>query len=164
LSELARTLIPPEYPSELLWNGRLPDQNFAPDELLYYRVPKFDDRGKVSVQDVAPCPDTSVNRGKYSRPEHVLFARYPLYLRQQVAQFHVSDIPEYLLSGIGERIRFVIEHDPVRPPEEQYENYSHSEIRAFNGTVRAKKVSPKVQKEFRQIISELMKPVPRPDA
>jgi hypothetical protein len=116
----------------------------------------------VSVQDVVPCPDTSVNRGKYSRPEHVLFARFPLYLGQQVAQFQVRDIPAPLVSGTGEQFQFAIAHDPVRPPEEANENYAHSEIRAFNAGVRTRKVSPKVQKEFRQILSERMVPVPRP--
>jgi hypothetical protein len=161
LSELASTLIPPEYPTELLWNGRLPDQNFTPDELLYYRVPKFDDRGKVSVQDVTPVPNMSVNRGKYSLPQHVLFARFPMYLGQQVAQFQVADIPPTLTSGTGEVFTFGIVHDPVRPPEEPNENYAHSEIRAFFAGVPNDRVPSKIKKEFRQILSELMRPIPR---
>jgi hypothetical protein len=103
----------------------------------------------------------SVNRGKYSRPEHVLCARFPAYLSHQVAQFKVTDIPPTLTSGTGGMFTFAIVHDPVGPPQEPNENYAHSEIRAFVAGVRNDRVPSKVKKEFRQIVSELMRPVPR---
>jgi hypothetical protein len=156
--KLASTLIP-EYPRELLWHGRGPDQNFEPDEPLYYRVEKFDGRGKVSVLDVH-CPDMSVNRGKYSQPEHVLYAKLPQFLGHRVARFYVRDIPGQVRSGDGRDFRFAIVHEPIRPPEELDENYAHSEIHAFLGGERKKRVSNLVSKEFRQILSERMTPIP----
>lgn len=148
----------PNYPAELLWNGRQATQDFEPDEALYYRVPKFDERGRVSPQDVTPCPDTSVNRSKYQgcRPEHVLYARFPQFLGHRVAQFLVRDIPPVLVSGNNEQVRFSIVHDPVKPPEEQYENYAHSEIRASIGGQLSTKVSSKVKREYRQILADAM--------
>jgi len=147
----------PNYPAELLWNGRQADQHFEPDEPLYFRVPAFV-QGKVSPQDVTPCPDTSVNRSRYagSRPEHVLFARFPKYLKDEVAQFRVGDIPPMLLTGDNEKITFSIVHDPTGPPEEQNENYAHSEIRAFIGGQRTKKISSKIKREYRQILTDAM--------
>jgi hypothetical protein len=140
-----------------LWNGRQADQSFAPDEPLYYRVPAFV-QGKVSPQDVTPCPDTSVNRSKYagSRPEHVLFARFPQFLKHESAQFRVGDIPPTLLTGDNEQINFSIVHDPTRPPEEQNENYAHCEIRAFIGGQRTSRISSKVKREYRQLLTDAM--------
>jgi len=140
-----------------LWNGRQADQNFEPDEPLYYRVPAFVE-GKVSPQDVTPCPDTSVNRSLYAgcRPEHVLFARFPRFLTHEVAQFRVSDIPPTLLTGDNQQVDFSIVHDPVGPPEEQNENYAHCEIRAFAGGQRTTKISSKVKREYRQMLTDAM--------
>jgi hypothetical protein len=140
-----------------LWNGRQAEQNFSPDEILYYRVPALV-FGKVSPQDVAPCPDTSVNRSAYegSRPEHVLYARFPQFLKHEVAQFRVRDIPSPLLTGKSEEVNFSIVHDPVKPPEEQNENYAHSEIRAFMGGRRVASISDKVKREYRQILTDAM--------
>lgn len=140
-----------------MWNGRQADQTFEPDEPLYYRVPTFF-QGKVSPQDVTPCPDTSVNRSRYagSRPEHVLFARFPQFLKHEVAQFLVRDIPPTLLTGANEQVNFSIVHDPTGPPEEQNENYAHSEIRAFVGGNRATRISDKVKREYRQILTDAM--------
>jgi hypothetical protein len=147
---------PPNYPPELLWNGRQPDQTFGLDEALYYRVPAFDERGRVSPQDVTPCPDTSVNRSKYSQPEHVLYARFPRFLGHRVVQFRVRDIPPTLVSGDNEQLSFLIVHDPVMPPVEENENYAHSEIRAFLNGERTVKITNKVKREYRQILADAM--------
>jgi hypothetical protein len=154
--ELASSFIP-DYPPELLWNGRSPDQDFQPDELLYYRVPAFDEQGKVSAIDVL-CPDTSVNRSKYSRPEHVLYARLPKFLDWKVAEFRVSDIPaivEHPDPKDARKFNFRIFHDPIKEPDE---NYAHCEIRAFHDKGRKKRLPSLVEKLFRQILSERMKP------
>src|SRR5215469_9455340 len=92
LSRGLRNTLPPEYPRELLCNGRDPDQVFTPDENLYYRVENFDIQGKVPVEQIR-CPDTSVNRGKYSQPKHVLYAQIPKYLGHKVAVLKVREIP-----------------------------------------------------------------------
>lgn len=153
----------PDYPDELLWNGRGVDPVFDPTELLYFRVKSVDERGKVSGIDI-PCPDTSVNRGKYSQPEYVLYARLPLYLDYKVMQFLVRDIPTTVISGDGRPFEFRIVHDPltVKPPEDLDENYAHSEIRVFLKGTRGKNIPEKVRKVFRQTLSERMILVPLP--
>jgi hypothetical protein len=73
-----------------------------------------------------------------------------------VAQFRVRDIPPKLLTGENEEVNFSIVHDPTGPPEEQYENYAHSEIRSYSGGQRTTKISPKVKREYRQILTDAM--------
>jgi hypothetical protein len=104
----------PNYPEELLWNGRQPDQTFDANEFLFYRVTALDERGKVGSVDVM-CPNTSVNRGKYSRPIHVLYARLPRFLNWRVVEFRVGEIPGELEHPDGRKFQFKIVHDPVQP-------------------------------------------------
>lgn len=144
----------PEPPAELRWNGRVADQSFEADESLYYRVPQLDGRGRVSGVDIR-CPDTSVNRGKYSRPEYLLWK----WVDHGVVEFLVGDIPTPILSSDGQGFDFKIVHDPVKPPEEPYENFAHSEIRAFRDSDRRLTMPKLVKKEFRQALSDRMRPI-----
>ena len=41
-----------------------------------------------------------------------------------------------LVSGSNDPIEFAIVHDPVRPPEEQNENYAHCELSKISLTYR----------------------------
>jgi hypothetical protein len=153
--------LPPKYPQELLWKGRQLDPAFQSDELLYYRVEGFDVQGKVNVDEIR-APDTSVNRGKYSRPEHVLYASLPKYLNFKVAQFQVREIPKELHTGDGRAITFRVEHDPTIKTNEVDENYAHSEIRAFEGNERKKNISQSVLKQYRIKLRNVMAPAELP--
>jgi hypothetical protein len=149
----------PNYPEELLWNGRQPDQTFDANEFLFYRVTALDERGKVGSVDVM-CPNTSVNRGKYSRPIHVLYARLPRFLNWRVVEFRVGEIPGELEHPDGRKFQFKIVHDPVQPPIEPDENYAHSEIRAVHNQQPSKRLPGLVDKLFRQLLADCMRPVP----
>jgi hypothetical protein len=145
--------------AELRWSGRTPDQNFAPDELLYYRVEKFIENGRVNGV-VIRCPDTSVNRGKYSRPEHLLYAQHPKFMKWKAAQFQVRDVPPTLRNpNDGNEFAFNIEHDPTLIPEE---NYAHSEVRAYRDGQRRKNLPRVVESQLRHILAEAMQPAPLP--
>jgi hypothetical protein len=147
--------LPPDYPSELLWNGREPNQNFAPDEFLYYRVKDFDLQGKVSPEYIQ-CPDMSVNRGTCSQPIHVLYAKLPRYLHYKVAQFQVSDIPSQTTSDDGQVLDFRIVHDPTVQSEDTDENFSHSEIRGFRGGERRIKIPSTARKQYQMRLRSAM--------
>jgi hypothetical protein len=148
--------------AKLLWDGRTPDQNFdKPDELLYYRVEKFDELGRVSPFDIR-CPDTSVNWQRYSNPEHVFCARFPKYIGHKVAQITVRDAQQTVVHpDDGRRFDFKVEHDPVKPPIEPDENYAHCEIHGFHNQQRwtKKNLPGRIDKMFRQILADLMRPV-----
>jgi len=155
----------PSYPSELLWNGRQVDQDFDLDELLYYRVENFDERGKVSAIDSILCPDTSFNRSKYSKPEHVLYAQLPRFLKWKVARIAVRDVPPTLRHPDPKDARefqFKVVHEPVRrnPPLDPDENYAHCEIQTFHNLERKKRVPGLVAKLYSQTLAELMVPAP----
>jgi hypothetical protein len=153
--------LPPEYPIELLWNGREPDQIFDPNEYLYSRVKEFDIQGKVGIEHIQ-CPDTSVNRGKFSRPEHVLYARLPKYIHYRVVGFRVSEIPAQAVSDDEQVFDFRIAHDPTLPSENTDENYAHSEIRGFKGIERKKRIPATACKRYRMRLRQVMMPIPIP--
>ena len=143
----------PSYCSELLWNGRASDQDFAPDEILFHRVQQFDDRGRISAVDGLPrCPNTSVNRSKYSEARHALCGQKGRFLGWKVAQFYVRDIPPTLTNpNDGSSFEFKVMHDPAPMPDE---NFAHCEIRAFQNLNQKKRWPSRIEKEFRQIIAD----------
>ena len=134
---------------------------FTREEPLYYRVKEFDIQGKVNVDEIR-CPDTSVNRGKYSQPKHVLYASLPKFLRHSVAQFQVGQIPPQLRTGDDRTIDFRIEHDPTTQSATTDENYAHSEVRAFDGGERKNRLSQFVAKHYRMKLRQVMVPAPMP--
>ena len=142
-------------PEEIHWRDRSPDQAFAPDEVLYYRVPAFNERGQVDAAHIR-FPDTSVNRGKYSAPEHLLLANFPKFVEQKVARFVVRDIPPHVSSGDRKRIFGIrLEHDPIRPPQGE-ENYAHCEIRCFEDGARRNRIPAAAEKYVREILGMRM--------
>jgi hypothetical protein len=153
----------PEYCTELLWRGRQIDQSFDLAELLFYRVKGFDPQGLVNVDDIL-FPNTSVNRGKFSRPEHALCLRYPAFADWKVAQFKVSEIPGDIIEPVNDTVfTFRIFHDPTLKTEKEDENYAHSEVRVFVGEVRKKNVaSSHVQKTYRMELRRVMQSSPLP--
>jgi hypothetical protein len=119
-------------------------------------VPEFNERGQVDAAHIA-FPDTSVNRSKYSSPEHVLLVRHPKFADQKVAKFLVQDIPATTFSGDKKRTFTVkIVHDPVGPPEEPEENYAHCEIRSFEGGMRSVRLPRAAEKFVREILGMAM--------
>jgi hypothetical protein len=153
----------PSYPAELLWNGRLPDQDFQPHELLFYRAKELNERGKLGSVDVILCPNTSVSREKYSKPIYVLYAQLPKFLGWHVLEFCVRDIPPELShpdATIKRRFQFQIVHVPVKPPDVPDENYAHSEIQASENQQTKKRLPGLVEKQFRQMLADRMERVP----
>jgi hypothetical protein len=121
------------------------------------RAPHVDGRGKIGSPDIR-CPDTSVNREKYSQPVHVLYCQLPKFLDWRVLKIRVDQVPSELENpNDGSRFSFQIVHDPLSSPEE---NYAHSEIRAFVGTERRKRLPPVIDKLFRQILADRLQLVP----
>jgi hypothetical protein len=149
----------PSYPLELLFNGRLPDETFAPDEPLFYRAKEVDKGGKIGSVDVM-CPNTSFNRGKYSKPVHVLYAKLPQFLKWHVMEMRVDEVPPELQHPDGRKFQFTVVHDPVKPPVEPDENYAHSEIRAFHNKQQSKRLPGLVEKQIRQMLADRMQEVP----
>lgn len=135
--------------------GRQPDNVFAPDESLFYRVKEIDERGKIGSPGVVLCPNTSVNRGKYSKPIHVL---WPRFFDWHVLEMSVSDIPPELQHPLDlRRFQFEIVHAPELEP---IENYAHSEIRAAHDQEPKKRLPALVEKQFRQILADRLTLVP----
>jgi hypothetical protein len=153
----------PKYCADLLWRERQLDQDFDPEELLFYRIQGFDSQGLANVDDIL-FPNTSVNRGKFSRPEHALCFRYPKFANWKVAQFKVGEIPEDIIEPVNHTVfKFRIFHDPTLKTEAEDENYAHSEIRAFVNEVRKKNVSSShVQKTYRMELRRVMQIAPIP--
>jgi hypothetical protein len=136
----------------LLWNGRTADQDFSSEELLFHRVEKFDERGKITAIETIRCPNTSVNRSKYSEPKHALCGQNGRFLSWKVAQFYVRDVSISLTNpNDGTIFDFKVVHNPVVQPDE---NYAHCEIRAFVTEHQKKRWPPIVEKQFRQIIAD----------
>ena len=65
-----------ELPPKMIHNGRPRDQDFAPDEILYRRVPTDlwdeDDEQDLDVDSI-DLPDMSTVRSKYAHPEWARF-------------------------------------------------------------------------------------------
>ncbi len=114
-------------PQEMFRNGRSADQTFNQDEGLYIRFNVISG-GKVDVTCIR-CPNQSVNRSKYSRPEWVLITNCMRFLNWGCGAFFVEEIPNLIRSSGsgGVDYHFRIFHDSIE------RNYSHSEIRAYKG-------------------------------
>jgi hypothetical protein len=134
-------------PDELRACGRACDPNFDPQENLFLRF-QNQAGGRIEPTDVR-CPDQSVNRGKYSKPEWVLLPSFPEW---GIGCIKVADVPTRLLKGDGTPVHFQVEHDP------QEDNYAHSEIRAYadftlQDRLRKIKSNP-LKLTFRTILSQ----------
>ncbi len=150
-------------PDRFFVNGRLPVEHFEPDELLYFRFSSihFTDESRLPVAAIK-FPDFSVNRGKFSQPTDVLI---PHWEGWGIAEFEVQAIPLTLNSGDGREFEFKVKHDPIddkhpyyTQPNQQFENYAHSEVRVFeNGEHLKRKLTDSVKKQFRMKMSDKTK-------
>lgn len=151
-------------PDHFLVNGQQTIQEFEADESLYFRFSSkhFSDENRLPVAAIR-FPDFSVNRGRFSRPIDVLF---PNWIDWGIAEFKVSAIPSPLRSDDEKDERefcFKAYHDPIDTThpaytEQQFENYAHTEIRAFLEGEHFTKDPPKsVKKKFRLKLSDATK-------
>ena len=153
-------LEPDSRASRLAQRGRAAVLDFTPEERLYRRCPISEldpaDPERLFPDTISFYPDWSVNRGKFSEPEDVL---YPEYLGWGVAAFQIKDIPEPYETEGKITYRWDAQHQPLE------ENYSHTEIWTYkDGTHLANpkteadpkppKLSNTVKKYFRTVLSE----------
>lgn len=136
--------------------GRPIDPHFEPSEFLYRRCaikdidPQYSDR--LYPDQIAFYPNWSVNRGKHSEWDDVL---YPAYANYGVARFSVGDVPVELISESGVCFHWRLNHRPLE------ENYSHSEVWSFkegnhipNNENPNAKLPSLIKKKFRQLLCE----------
>jgi hypothetical protein len=110
---------------------------FEQDELLFRRC-RADQVDVESERALAPAfqfPGNvrlSVNRGRFSEPGD---CRYPDRHHDYVVKVTVRDIPPILKAdNDGNTCHFRPVHDPIRQDDQlafEFENYGHSEIRAY---------------------------------
>ena len=98
----------------------LPD--FDGNESLYLRYGRDDFESGQLASAAIRFPRASVNRGRLSEPEDVLFAEDGKYNGLGVVEFEVSDIPSNIAQEQGPTYVFFMRHVPLAG------NYSHSEI------------------------------------
>jgi hypothetical protein len=139
--------MPPEH---LLRNGRPEDQAFDADELLYRRYIREHLHNDKIVDAHFDFPRTSVNRGKYSQPEDVLFSENGQFERWGVLEFPVSGIPAILQDAQGERFVCFPAHAPLDS------NYGHTEIACERERQRGEPAipGPAARKKFRAMLSK----------
>jgi hypothetical protein len=133
-------------PQEMLRNGRPIDPIFLPDEALYIRFDQIEN--EIVHPACIRAPVQSVNRSKYSKPEWVLLAKYPQFLKWGYGSFKVSDIPESITSDTGVTHGFKIEHEPLE------DNYSHSEVRSYKNGKIVKRKNDAIRLKYRVILSQ----------
>ena len=125
-----------------------PDATFLPDEELYLRLnpdnfpPNYATGGVIPLHEVR-FPAFSVNRSKYSQPEHVLQPYWPTW---GIAAFFVADVPGPL-NHPEEAIEYSFHVEHVPEPD----NDAHSEVRMTTNPSEAGQEPPKtVKAEFRE--------------
>jgi hypothetical protein len=156
------------YPERLLIKGRTAvDPDFLGDELLYLRFMDEDSDGSPSGADIR-CPDSSVNRGKYSQPEDVLVCQHPKFIKWGIASIRCDQVPSEVLDGSDppKLNHLRIEHAPQGPPftPDKEENWSHTEIRVYaDGSRKYKIPSSLVKRKIRQRIAEKLIVLKRPE-
>ncbi|MBF0510554.1 MAG: hypothetical protein HQK57_16745 [Deltaproteobacteria bacterium] len=143
-------------PYELFRRGRPVDHLIDPEEELYIRFEEVT-KGFVELGCIK-CPDQSVNRSKYSRPEHVLL---PNFFNLGYGSIKSSDIHEVVETPPGEPRYFRSEHDPLE------DNYSHAEIRAYKENEhknRVTKIGSRILRtKFKSILQKKIKIIKMPD-
>lgn len=106
----------------MLRNGRPEEPSFEAGESLFFRYGKGQFvEGFLAIAAIR-FPKTSVNRGRFSEAEDVLFSPTGAYDGLGAVEFKVGDIPPRVQQPQGPTYLFFMHHDPLE------ENYSHSEI------------------------------------
>jgi hypothetical protein len=98
-------------------------QEFVGPELLYLRyMRQHFVQGQLLPEGIRSQLKQSVNRGRFSEPEDVLFSETGNYNGLGVVEFRVADVPERMEQTEGPAYVFFMRHEP------EDANYSHSEI------------------------------------
>ncbi len=139
-------------PEHLHINGRLEDQNFSEEDLLYrgYALDEYDIVEDTIRTETIRFPDFSCNWNRYSEPIDIIY------------RFKGRDTDGcYSFSVITSRYQELATpvHDPIDDPE--HPNYAHAEIRIcresdLSGTLplKGRKLRSKTKKlEYRQNIA-----------
>lgn len=106
----------------MIRNRRPVIPNFAADEPLFLRYGVDDFVNGQLVAAALHFPRQSVNRGRFSEPEDVLYHDEGKYDGLGAVEFGVADIPATITGDQGSTYRFFMHHEPLD------DNYGHSEI------------------------------------
>jgi hypothetical protein len=144
-------LSPEALPTGMLRGDREADQDFSPEENLFWRFKEF-------VPQELRLVNQSVNRSKHGcQPEWILL---PCYSAYGYGVFKVRDIPPFKITDGSVRYDFRVEHVP-----EDF-NYCHSEIHVykdgerFNGRIKANAV---MKEEYRMAIYDSIEVIKHPN-
>ncbi len=143
-------------PRRLMQRDRSPDHAFDRTERLYIRLtPQHISPDQGVLPGSIRFPVQSVNRSRYSLPADVILPSADPRSRDWyllgVAVFCVMDLPPAIPSGDGILYEFEMAHDP------DFDNYSHSEVRAIADNNRREPTSQAVKKKYRLHIWQRLK-------
>ena len=138
-------------PQRLFRGDRKSDQDFRPNERLFFRclADCIDSEGNIKPTFVRP-PNQSVNREKYSLPTDVLLPdqlqQHKDWLLFGVLAATVERLPKEMTSGDHKNkvtYTFYVSHEP------EEDNYSHSELTMSKNGKREQK-SSKINDEIKK--------------
>lgn len=114
---------PRERPERMYRRDREVVPDFAVAELLFLRyMSQHFVQGELLPAGIRSQLKQSVNRGRFSEPEDVLFSETGEYDGLGVVEFRVANIRERVEQPQGPTFIFFMRHEP------EDKNYSHSEI------------------------------------
>jgi hypothetical protein len=136
----------------MLRDGRPEDQQFSPSELMYRRYVQEDFDGEALKPARFSVPP-SLNRGKLSEPEDVIFSETGEFDEYGVLECIVEKLSVTVVDDRRMEYVFV----PVHLPEEN--NYSHSEMWAdcTQTGQRTDRISKVARKEYRTMVCQRFK-------
>jgi len=138
-----------ERPKRLLRNGRAPDQAFRWHHLLYQRCTNEDVCDTQILSARIKYDAASSNWSKYAKPWDVIFD----HPNHGIIQHAVVNLPQELPKNVPVKTKPKLHSfRPVHVPEDL--NYSHTEIQAFHGNEKAKKIGELAKKEFRTLMAQ----------
>jgi len=139
-----------DLPDRLRRNGRPEDQEFLPEERLFRRYRREDYLGNQFSGLGFAFPKQSVNRGKYSNPEDVLFSNTDEFEGWGVLYFRAQDLPLRFPPDVAQYTFY-----PRHVPDD--EMYPHSEVwcdRLPQTGAYVEPASKSVRKLFRAFMSQ----------
>jgi hypothetical protein len=143
------------------------DNSFESSEALYRRFSRehIEMDGQLRAQNFSGLPGTSVNRGKYSDPDHVLHpdcADGKCFTLWGVCSFQVEDVAAqiYELEDDGRKFRFVLQHVPLPTCK------AHSEIGCidFHSGKQLDRLPKKIKNRFRIFLAQRVRVIIEPAA
>lgn len=154
-----------EVPAAMRSNGRAPDDDFGPDELLFRRFPPQAFVDNELELDSVQLPDISTMRQRYT--EDPCWVLLDVTGKQDfsswgIAAVRISKLPREVWHHATNKYDFVVAHAPLS------NNYPHSEIRAFDSSRKHlrenSEIPPDVGLCFRERLLRVMKVHRRPTA